>query len=157
MDVLMVCLGNICRSPLAEGILRQKVEELGLEWSIDSAGTGAWHVGEKPDVRSIRVAEEYSIDITELRARQFSSADFDRFDWIIAMDESNFDFIQRKESEQSRAKVTLMLEFLHPGQNKSIPDPYFGGEPGFYNIFNLLDKACDAMIKSIQKDALPVR
>jgi protein-tyrosine phosphatase len=152
MDILLVCLGNICRSPLAEGILREKLSKHGISWNVDSAGTGSWHVGAGPDKRSIKVAKEFSIDIKNLKARQFSVADFDRFDLILAMDERNFEFINRKASAGSRARVAMMLDFLYPGERKSVPDPYYGGDNGFYQIYELLDRACDALIDELVRE-----
>lgn len=155
MDILLVCLGNICRSPLAEGILREKLNKQGISWNVDSAGTGSWHVGEKPDLRSIKVAEEFSINIKDLRARQFSTADFDRFDLILAMDESNLEFINRKALVGTRARVAMMLDYLYPGERKSVPDPYYSGDHGFYQVYELLDKACDALIEELAHEKSP--
>lgn len=139
--ILMVCLGNICRSPLAEGILKSKLNSDYIE--IDSAGTGHWHVGEKPDPRSIAVARKHGIDITSQRARQFTSADFDRFDIIYAMDASNLSNIQSLAIDVSdRQKVKLLLE-ENPNSNvKDVPDPYHDTDDGFEKVFQLIEEAC---------------
>ncbi|MEY3050886.1 MAG: hypothetical protein RLY31_671 [Bacteroidota bacterium] len=146
MKILMVCLGNICRSPLAEGIMSDKVRKIGLDWEVDSAGTGAWHVGEQPDQRSIRVAGKYGIDISRQRARQFKPHDLDRFDLVLAMDSSNHRDILRHASHVShREKVRLIMDFVsgHPASN--VPDPYWD-DNGFESVFFMLDQACEAVI-----------
>ena len=141
----MVCLGNICRSPLAEGIMLREIEAHDLDWSVDSAGTGSWHVGEAPDKRSIAVAKANKIDISKQRARKFTAADLDAFDLILAMDSSNFNNILSKASSESqKEKVKIILNFVYPGQNRSVPDPYYNGS--FEEVFNLLDKACKEII-----------
>ncbi len=150
MKILCVCLGNICRSPLAEGILKQKIKLHGLDWTVDSAGTGSWHIGESPDPRSIQVARKHGIDITDQRARQFSTSDFDRFDLILAMDLSNLrDILSKARTEKDRSKVHLILDFIYPGKNKSVPDPYWDDD-GFEFVFQLLDKACEGVVKHFQ-------
>lgn len=134
MKVLMVCLGNICRSPLAEGILR----EMQPSWEIDSAGTAGYHIGSAPDPRMISTAAGHQIDISMLRARQFTSADFDAFDRIYAMDSSNYtDILSLASSAEDRAKVQMML-----GEGKNVPDPYYGGDEGFETVYQLLHTAC---------------
>ena len=138
--VLMVCLGNICRSPLAEGILKSKVNHT---VSIDSAGTGNYHVGEAPDPRSIQIAKKYGIDISQQRARQFIVTDFDRFDHIYVMDQSNFqNVVKLARNPEDIAKVKLILEEIQPNTKAEVPDPYFGGSNGFENVYRLLDEAC---------------
>ena len=145
----MVCLGNICRSPLAEGILAHKTKHLNLE--VDSAGTAAYHVGKLPDSRSIEIAEKYDIDLTQQIARQFSRADFDAFDIIYAMDTNNYaHLISLASSEIERKKVRMILNEINPNACQSVPDPYYGGENGFQNIYDMLDKACDKIIKNIE-------
>jgi len=139
----MVCLGNICRSPLAEGIMRSK---LGKEYFVDSAGTGSWHVGQAPDKRSIAVAKKYGIEISHLRARQFQVKDFDEFDYILAMDSSNYrDILSLARSEEDRMKVRLILH------DQDVPDPYYGGEDGFELVYQLLDEAVDDFIENTLK------
>ncbi len=146
----MVCLGNICRSPLAHGILQYKVYGLDLDWKIDSAGTGSWHAGELPDPRSIAIAKAKGIDITDQRARQFKVEDFDRFDLIYAMDASNYNDIRRlARNETDEGKVRLILNESYPGENRRVPDPYYGGNDGFENVYNLLDEATDRIIERL--------
>tara|TARA_R100000353_G_scaffold38371_1_gene30437 strand:- start:18375 stop:18836 length:462 start_codon:yes stop_codon:yes gene_type:complete len=140
--ILMVCLGNICRSPLAEGILKSKVDPSKV--LIESAGTGHWHVGEQPDKRSIAVGKKYNIDITQQRGRQFDKSDFDNFDEIFVMDNSNKeDVLALATSNADREKVKLILNEIFPGENVDVPDPYFGGDSGFENVYKMLDEACD--------------
>ena len=148
--ILMVCLGNICRSPLAEGILRNKIEKLELNVMVDSAGTSNYHIGEHPDARSTKNAQSHGIDISKLIGRQFTVSDFDRFDKIFVMDSSNYrDVIHLARNEKDKAKVEMILNVLYPDSNMSVPDPYYGGEQGFENVFILLDKACETITKSL--------
>lgn len=138
---LMVCLGNICRSPLAEGILKSKLPE----HFIDSAGTSAHHEGEAPDSRSIQIAKQHNIDISEQKSRPFTVDDFDRFDYIYVMDTSNYNnVINLSRSSEDRNKVKLILNEITPN-NMEVPDPYYGGEDGFQNVFNLLDDATNVI------------
>ncbi len=147
----MVCLGNICRSPLAEGILRSKVNL--SEVHVDSAGTGGWHVGEQPDERSIKVARKYGLDITYQRGRKFSTYDFEQFDHIFVMDNSNYrDVLQLANSEEERQKVQLILDELFPGENVDVPDPYYGGEHGFENVYKMLDEACERIAQRLSNN-----
>jgi protein-tyrosine phosphatase len=149
MKILMVCLGNICRSPLAEGILSLKGKHLNLE--VDSAGTAAYHIGKKPDIRSIEIANKYTIDLNQQRARQFSRADFDKFDIIYAMDTNNYaHLISLASTETERDKIRMILNEINPKAYQSVPDPYYGGENGFQDIYNMLDKACDKIIQNIE-------
>lgn len=143
----MVCLGNICRSPLAEGILQTKVKAQGLDWEVDSAGTGAWHVGEQPDRRSVQVARQHGIDITYQRARQFQAQDLDAYDLIFAMDQSNLTNILRKANKpEQEKKVHLIMNQVAPTANISVPDPYYD-DNGFEQVFEMLDEACDRIIE----------
>lgn len=140
--ILMVCLGNICRSPLAEGILKSKIDTSKI--LVDSAGTGDWHVGQEPDNRSIAVGKKYNIDITTQRGRQFTAKDFKNFDLIYVMDNSNKEnVLALAEDESQKEKVKLILDEIFPGENVDVPDPYFGGDLGFENVYKMLDKACD--------------
>jgi protein-tyrosine phosphatase len=149
MKILMVCLGNICRSPLAEGILSLKGKHLNLE--VDSAGTAAYHIGKQPDIRSIEIANKYNIDLNQQRARQFSRADFDEFDIIYAMDTNNYaHLISLASTETERNKIRMILNEINPKAYQSVPDPYYGGENGFQDIYNMLDKACDKIIQNIE-------
>jgi len=149
MKILMVCLGNICRSPLAEGILAHKTQHLNIE--VDSAGTAGYHIGKFPDERSIEIAEKYNIDLTKQRARQFSRADFDDFDIIYAMDTNNYaHLISLADNKTERNKVRLILNEVNPEKFESVPDPYYGGDDGFQNIYNMLDDACNKIISQIE-------
>ena len=146
--ILMVCLGNICRSPLAEGILRSKLSL--TEFTIDSAGTGNYHVGDLPDKRSVKVADKYGIDITDQRGRQFNLTDFDKFDIIYVMDESNFEnVIKLSRNDEDKSKVKYILNEIYPNQNHSVPDPYTGGIQGFENTFKMLDEACNQIADTL--------
>lgn len=149
--VLMVCLGNICRSPLAEGILRSKVD--GNRVLIDSAGTGGWHVGELPDARSIEVARKYEIDITDQRCRRFSHIDFEEHDLIYVMDRSNLsDVLSMARDPRDREKVRLILDELFPGEGREVPDPYYGGAGGFDRVYKLLDEACEVIANRLKDE-----
>ena len=149
MKILMVCLGNICRSPLAEGILTHKIQHLNIK--VDSAGTAGYHIGKLPDERSIEIAEKYNIDLTKQRARQFSRADFDDFDIIYAMDTNNYaHLISLADNKTERNKVRLILNEVNPEKFESVPDPYYGGDDGFQNIYNILDDACNKIISQIE-------
>ena len=146
--ILMVCLGNICRSPLAEGILKSKVDSSKL--FVDSAGTGHWHVGDAPDKRSIAVGKKYRVDITNQRGRQFNAKDFEDFDIIYVMDNSNKEnVLALAENDNHREKVKLILDEIFPGENVDVPDPYFGGNSGFENVFKMLDEACEKIAKRL--------
>jgi len=145
MKILMVCLGNICRSPLAEGILKNKTQNLDV--FVDSAGTASYHVGNLPDSRSIEIANKNGIDLTNQRARQFSEKDFDDFDKIYAMDTNNYSNIISLARDQSdRDKVDVILNELTPKSYDSVPDPYYGAGDGFQIVYDMLDNACDAIV-----------
>lgn len=147
--VLMVCLGNICRSPMAEGILQHKINQQNLPISVDSAGTSNYHIGEAPDQRAIAEMKKYNIDIASLKARQFTTQDFDVFDEIYAMDESNYEnIVALATTNEQKQKVKLMLNLTHPNQNLSVPDPYFGGQSGFTHVYKMLNDACDKIIEN---------
>jgi protein-tyrosine phosphatase len=151
MKVLMVCLGNICRSPLAEGILKNKVENMGLSWMVDSAGTGDYHVGSQPDSRSIAVADKYKIDISGQKARQFKTKDFSDFDLILVMDASNYrNVVNLARNDEDVSKVDLIMNLASPGQNIEVPDPYWNND-GFEQVFAMLDKACDLLIEKYNR------
>ncbi|MFM2267243.1 MAG: hypothetical protein RL757_684 [Bacteroidota bacterium] len=154
MKILMVCLGNICRSPLAEGIMAAKIAKRGLDdWEVDSAGTGKWHVNSPPDSRSIKVAREQGVDISRQRARQISTADFEKFDLILAMDESNVDNILEFAAPAKRAaldqKIKIIRNYVIPNQNLEVPDPYYGRMEDFETVYQMLDEACDAVLDSL--------
>ncbi len=151
MKVLMVCLGNICRSPLAEGILKEKFVKNNISGIVDSAGTAAYHAGENPDPRSIDIAKRHGLDISRQIARQFTVEDFDKFDKIFVMDEANYEnVIKLARNKDDIQKVELFLNQAFPKQNLPVPDPYYGGNDGFENVYQLLNKACDAFIEKIQ-------
>jgi protein-tyrosine phosphatase len=146
MKVLMVCLGNICRSPLAEGILKHKCAQKKLDWYIDSAGTGKWHLGAAPDKRSIQVASKHGIDISNQRARSINSSDFEEFDLIFAMDISNYKHLtQWAMDKEEENKIKLIMDEVYPDELMSVPDPYFD-DNGFQKVFDMLNKACDKII-----------
>jgi protein-tyrosine phosphatase len=146
MRFLMVCLGNICRSPLAHGILEAKIAEHGLDWTVDSAGTSGWHAGGPPDGRSVQVAKKYGLDIKGQRSRQFRHYDFEAFDAIYVMDRSNLaNVLALAATDEERAKVYLILNEIYPGQNREVPDPYYD-DNGFEEVYAMLDKACDAVV-----------
>ncbi|PXX23449.1 low molecular weight protein-tyrosine-phosphatase [Arenibacter sp. ARW7G5Y1] len=145
--VLMVCLGNICRSPLAEGILKSKLDKKTI--LVDSAGTASYHIGKKPDGRSISIAKKYGIDISQQRCRQFTAKDFSEFDIIYAMDRSNYaNIVALAENEEQIAKVHLLLQRSN-STHKEVPDPYYGGEDGFEEIYHLIDSACNLIAQEI--------
>jgi len=147
MRILMVCLGNICRSPLAEGILRKKVKDNGLGWEVESAGTSHWHQGERPDPRSIYTASQHGLDITDQRARQLRPDDLQAYDLILAMDESNHrDILRFAKTEAEQRKVKRILEYSDT-PNKNVPDPYWDDD-GFEKVYRMLDEACDALISA---------
>lgn len=151
MKVLMVCLGNICRSPMADGWLRHKATELGLPIEVDSAGTANYHVGTAPDSRMRRWSKEAGVSIDNLRARQFSVHDFDQFDIIFAMDQSNMrNILSLARSEEDSLKVRLFLNELHPGKNEEVPDPYYGTDSDFKHVVSLLEEATTAFLKNEQ-------
>jgi protein-tyrosine phosphatase len=147
--ILMVCLGNICRSPLAEGILKSKLPN-DNSFFVDSTGTGDYHIGKNPDSRSIAVAKKYGLDISNLKGRQFTISDFDVFDIIYAMDESNYrNIISLARNNQDKEKVKFILNEIYPDQNYNVPDPYYGGHDGFENVYKMLDEACTIIAKSL--------
>ena len=144
----MICLGNICRSPLAEGILKAKVDTTKVE--VSSAGTGGWHVGALPDPRSIAIAKKNGIDITDQRGKQFSTYDFEIYDHIFVMDNSNYkDVVRLAKTDAEKQKVQLILDQLFPGENVDVPDPYYGGKGGFQHVFAMLEEACEKIAKNL--------
>ncbi|MFO8054591.1 MAG: low molecular weight protein-tyrosine-phosphatase [Bacteroidales bacterium] len=151
MNIVTVCLGNICRSPMAEGILRKKIQERGLDIRLDSAGTAPYHIGEAPDERAQQTLLEKGINISDLRGRQFEVSDFDRFDLILPMDEDNYNnVIELARSKADKAKVTMLMKYLYPEENISVPDPYFGGPEGFCKVYEMLDAATDKVLESLK-------
>ena len=150
IKILMVCLGNICRSPLAEGILKSKLPS--SLFIIDSAGTGDWHVGKKPDERSITTAKKNGIDIASQRGRLFKKSDFVAFDYIFVMDNNNFnDVVSLAPNDDAKQKVQLILNEIFPGENVDVPDPYYGLQNGFDMTFDMLDDACTVLAARLIK------
>jgi len=149
----MVCLGNICRSPMAQGILEHKVNQEGLEVEVDSAGTSSYHIDEHPDHRAIKKCADYGIDIQHYRGRQLQQDDFEYFDAIYVMDSSNLEnSLSVSRSETESAKVEMILNLIDKNSNQSVPDPYFGGEDGFEAVYQMLDQACDQIIRNIKSE-----
>lgn len=151
VKILMVCLGNICRSPLAEGILASKLPK--DKFTVDSAGTGSWHIGHAPDERSIAVAKKNKLDISKQKGRQFTASDFDFFDYIYVMDNSNYsDVMELSKNQEQKNKVQLILNELFPNENVDVPDPYYGVPNGFDAVYKMLDEVCDLIaLKLIRK------
>ena len=148
--ILMVCLGNICRSPLAEGILQSKLPR--DKFIVDSAGTGEWHIGKQPDQRSIAIAHKNGLDISHQRGRQFRTEDFKDFDYIYVMDGSNYnDVLSLAKNDEEKNKVKLILNELFPGENVDVPDPYFGLQNGFASVYDMIDQACDVIAEKLLK------
>ncbi|HVG42543.1 MAG TPA: low molecular weight protein-tyrosine-phosphatase [Chitinophagaceae bacterium] len=153
MKILMVCLGNICRSPLAEGILRHKAKEIGWDLVVESAGTNGYHVGEAPHKLSQKVARINGVDICSQKARRFVKEDLDTYDKIYAMaDDVIADMKRIAKDKWDASKVDLLLNELEPGTNRCVPDPWYGPEPGYHEVYELINAACD---KIIQKYAHP--
>lgn len=141
MKILMVCLGNICRSPLAHGIMESLIKEKGLDWEVDSAGTGDWHIGSAPDDRSIKIAQKYGLDISAQCCRLFDISDFDTFDRIYVMDKMNLrDVLSLARSDEDREKVRLLLDF------EAVPDPYYDNEK-FDAVYQLIDRGCRKILE----------
>ncbi len=152
--VLFVCMGNICRSPTAHALMQHKVDQRGLssQIEIDSAGTHAYHIGEKSDQRSRALAQSKGVDMEMIRARKVSVLDYDKFDYVLAMDEDNLHLLEYYAPNKHSAQVGLFLDFAYQAQTIServVPDPYYGGEEGFEHVFDLADKGCDALIEHI--------
>lgn len=147
MRILMVCLGNICRSPIAEGLMRYKIEQHGLDWMVDSAGTESYHIGEAPHKYSQKVCLAHGVDISAQKARKFSAKDFERFDKIYAMASDVYKEIAAIGGRGAdMSKVALFVNELHPASNQSVPDPWYGNEDGYQSVFELINQICDAII-----------
>jgi len=150
MKILMVCLGNICRSPMAEGIMRSKINERGLEIEVDSCGTADYHIGDPPDVRAQQTLKNHQNDISQLRGRQFQISDFDDFDLIFTMDEENYhDILSLARNQEDRNKVNMILNSLYPGENIPVPDPYYGELKDYEDNYKDLVLACDKILDDI--------
>ena len=149
----MVCLGNICRSPIADGLLLRKIKEQKLDAQVDSAGTANYHIGIAPDSRMIQTAAAQGTPIEFLRARQFSNQDFENFDHILVMDQSNYDnVVHLAQSADDRKKVQFLLDYLYPNQKAAVPDPYYGSLEDFEKVYQLVDSATDALIQKLFHD-----
>jgi len=146
MKILMICLGNICRSPLAEGIMRSKIIQNQLDWEVDSAGTSAYHSGEQPDPRSIQTARNHGLDISQQRSRQITLSDLDEFDQLYVMDSSNYNNVKKLCKNQKQLnKIQLIMNAVEPASNRAVPDPYWD-DNGFEKVYQMLDKACDVIV-----------
>ncbi|HEY6062046.1 MAG TPA: low molecular weight protein-tyrosine-phosphatase [Chitinophagaceae bacterium] len=155
MKILMVCLGNICRSPLAEGILQDKAFKAGLTWSIESAGTNSYHIGEPPHLLSQKIARMNGIDISKQRARRFSADDFDIYDKIYALAQDVLEEMKRMAGKKfTHSKVDLLMNELYPGKNMDVPDPWYGPEPGYLEAYKLIDKACDKIVEKYREPVM---
>jgi protein-tyrosine phosphatase len=153
MKILFVCLGNICRSPLAEGIMKDKIYRFGLDAEIDSAGFESFHVGDGADPRSSETARRHGISLDSHVARKFTTKDFDTYDRIFVMDRYNHQDVMRlARNENDRIKVDYILNLTYPGENREVPDPYYGGRDGFERTFGMLDSACHILLEEIKKD-----
>lgn len=152
MRILFVCLGNICRSPMAEGLFAHVAADRGLEVDVDSAGTGGWHVGDAPDTRGQATLRTRGIDISGQKARQVEEADFERFDLVLAMDQRNHDHLAHLAGPGRAHKVKLFLEFASGVTEREVPDPYYGGEDGFEHVFTLLHQASTGLADHIQRN-----
>ena len=152
MKILMICLGNICRSPLAHGIMQDKIAKAGLDWQVDSAGTSDWHADSPPHTLSIDVAAEHGIDISAQRSRKLQPYDLAEYDYLLCMDAQNYqDTLRLALTDEERQKVHLILNFVKPSYNAQVPDPYRGGKQGFTAVFEMLDEACACFIKTVLK------
>ncbi len=157
--VLFVCLGNICRSPLAEGVFREALRrrDLAKRFEVDSCGTGGWHAGHGPDPRSVQTAAAHGIDISRQRARQLAVGDFERFPWIVAMDRSNEQTIIDRRPADAAARVARFTHFAGPSAPPDVPDPYYGGADGFELVYSLLVGGVDSLIDAVIEGAGPWR
>ncbi len=153
LSVLFVCLGNICRSPTAHGVFEHLVSARGLDSSIrvESAGTGAYHIGSEPDHRSIKVASQRGYDLSHLRAQKALAEDFHRYDYILAMDNDNLRNLQKLAPENPRAKLQLLLDFSSQQQFSEVPDPYYGGARGFDLVLDLIEDASEGLLNQLQR------
>lgn len=148
MKILMVCLGNICRSPLAEGILQDKAFKAGLSWSVESAGTNSYHTGEPPHPLSQKVAKLNGIDISQQRARRFKADDFDIYDKIYALADDVMEEMKKiARNKFDAAKTNLLMNELYPGKNMDVPDPWYGPEPGYHEVYKMIDQVCEKIIE----------
>lgn len=153
MRILMVCLGNICRSPIAEGVMRYMIVNNSLNWSVLSAGTESYHIGEHPHRYSQKICQKHGIDISKQKARKFVAADFEQFDKIYAMSKDVYDLIKDQAgSHFDETKVCLFLNELYPGENRSVPDPWYGEEDGYEIVYELINKTCEKIIAKYKSE-----
>ncbi|MFP6559531.1 low molecular weight protein-tyrosine-phosphatase [Paraburkholderia sp. B3] len=152
VSVCFVCLGNICRSPTAEAVMRHMVGQAGLDGRIDvdSAGTGDWHLGEAPDERAQRAGHRRGYDLAPLRARQIGAGDFERFDFVVAMDDANITALQKVAPPAARDKIRLLMEFAPQLDTRIVADPYFGGEAGFETVLDQCETACEGLLAALR-------
>ena len=152
MRILFVCMGNICRSPTAEGVFRRVLQQRapGLEVEIDSAGTHDYHIGAPPDRRAVSAALRRSIDLSQLRARQVAAEDFERFDLILAMDADNLAELRRRAQPKYRERFKLMMDYAPDATRSDVPDPYYGGPQGFEEVLDLLEEAADGLLQTVR-------
>jgi protein-tyrosine phosphatase len=155
MKILMVCLGNICRSPLAEGILQEKAFNAGLKWSVESAGTNGYHDGEPPHRLSQKVANINGLDISRQRSRSFTIKDFDVYDKIYVMAQEVIDDLKRISGKKYNAsKVEFLMNEVYPGADMDVPDPWYGTEPGYHEVYKMIDRACEAIVNKHAKTSI---
>lgn len=153
MKILMVCLGNICRSPLAEGILKKKIKDNNLNAEVASAGFVSYHQGDPADRRAISTAAQFGVDLSKHKASVFTKKSFDLFDHIYVMDQANLnDVLSLTRDKEDQKKVDFIMNELYPGENKIVPDPYYGGAENFVRVFKMLDAACDAIVEKIKRE-----
>lgn len=150
VKILMVCLGNICRSPMAQGVMEHALEQAGIPAVVDSAGTAAYHAGEAPDNRGQAEMRKNGIDISYQRARQFKVSDFAEFDYIFAMDKNNYyNILALASNDEERSKVEMFMNIAEPGADQDVPDPYYGGKEGFTRVYNMLTEATEAFLTKL--------
>ncbi len=147
--ILFICLGNICRSPMAEAVLRSKAKEQNIDVSVDSAGIGSWHIGDMADSRTLMVLKEKNIDTSNLIARQINNQDYADFDYIIAMDPSHMQYLQQNIKQSDMSKLKEFWQFVKSKNIPEIPDPYYGDEQGFYDIYDLIDEGCNYILQEL--------
>ena len=151
MRVLMVCLGNICRSPIAQGMLEARAAEGGVAVEVDSAGTGGWHTGDAPDFRAAEAAARHGIDIGGQRARRVTPEDFHRFDLICAMDDANLETLHEMAPGDATARLTRLLDFVDDDGPRSVPDPFYGGRDGFEQVVGLIERGVEGLLVDLQR------